>query len=98
MQEAKLGIGSPAPIAVHAGVHAVMVLAAVAWIRPDWRLAGAAAAIEFGTQLVIDFAKMRLGVRYPALADPSVGSFWYLFGADQLAHAFVLLGIAVLVL
>lgn len=98
MQEAKIGKGPVGWIAAHAGVHGVLVLAAVAWLRPDWRLALSAAGIEFATHLGIDYSKMWLGVRFPALADPAGGSFWVLFGADQLAHALVLLGIAVLAL
>ena len=97
MRDAKAGIGPAWPIAVHAAVHGILVPGAVAVVRPSWRLLAAVAAIEFATHLLIDFAKMRLGVRYRVLQDPAGGPFWYLFGVDQLSHGLVLLGIAALV-
>ncbi len=98
MREAKAGIGPAWPIALHAVVHGILVLGAVAVVRPfSWRLLAGAAAIEYATHLLIDFAKMRLVVRYRILQNPAGGPFWYLFGVDQLSHALVLLGIAALV-
>ena len=98
MQEAKTGARSPGPIAAHAAVHALLVVGAVAAVRPAWAPLLAAAGLEFLSHAVIDFAKMRVAVGRPALLDPEGAPFWYLFGVDQLGHGLVLVGIAALVL
>jgi len=99
MQEAKL-TGTPiGPIALHALIHAALVgMAVVAIARPLPMIALGAVAIEFWTHFGLDWLRGRLGARRPELGDPSRQVFWTAFGLDQLAHALVLLGIAVLVL
>lgn len=98
MREAKTGLRSPGLIAAHAGVHTVLVFAAVGLVLRSWRLALLAAAIEFLTHFALDFAKMKLGGRFEVLRDPYRDPYWYAFGADQLAHALVLVAIATTVL
>lgn len=98
MQEAKSGVRPPGPIVAHAAVHGLLVLAAVATVRPAWGLLAGAAVVEFATHLLFDWTKMRLGARFPALRDPDDGPFWRLHGLDQLAHALVLVAIAAWVL
>ena len=98
MQEAKVGARPPGLIAAHAAVHAILTLGAVAAIVSDWSLVLTAAAVQFGTHLIIDYTKMKLGVRYATFQDPESGPYWYLFGADQLAHQLVLVAIAAMVL
>lgn len=98
MQAAKTGNGRAAWIAAHAGVHAVLVLAAVAAVRRQPTLLLAAAGIEFATHLLMDVIKMKLTRSYAALRDPTRGPFWHLHGFDQLIHGLVLVGIAALVL
>jgi len=95
MQQAK-SLGRPVgPIAVHAMVHAVLVAVAVALAAsPGLRVVGAAAAIEFGTHLAIDWTRGRLGARIPALSDSGDQEFWTALGLDQLAHGLVLVAIA----
>jgi hypothetical protein len=98
MQAAK-GAGNPlTPILAHAMVHATLVLIAVwAIAATSWSLVVAAAGIELGTHFAIDAFRARLGVRLPAVRDPSRRTHWYVFGVDQLLHGLVLLWIVVLV-
>ena len=98
MQEAKAGVRPPGPIVTHAAVHGLLVLAAVAVVRPVWGLLLGAAVVEFATHLLFDWTKMRLGARFPTLQDPADGSFWRVHGLDQLAHGLVLVAIAAWVL
>lgn len=98
MLEAKSTAKAPGWILLHAGVHGALVALAV-WgaVRPGWSLIAAAFGIELATHFAIDAARARLGVRVPALGDPSRRSFWHFLGFDQLLHGLVLVGIAVLV-
>lgn len=98
MQAAKVGNGRAAWIAAHAGVHAVLVVAAVAVVRLEPTLLFAVAGIEFATHLMMDVIKMRLTRSSEALRDPTRGPFWHLHGFDQLIHGLVLVGIATLAL
>ena len=98
MREAKSGSRGPGLIAAHAGVHAVLVSAAVWLVTRSLSLALLAAGIEFVTHFAFDFTKMKLGRRFEILRDPGRDPYWYLFGADQLAHALVLVAIAATVL
>lgn len=98
MLDAKVGKGPLWLIGAHAAVHAALVTTAVLIVRPSAEAALTAAAVQLVTHFLIDFVKMRVTVSYASLQDPSQGAFWSVFGADQLAHMFVLLGIAVLVL
>ena len=97
MQDAK-ATGSPVGlIAAHALIHAILVALAVALAAgPGWAMVGAAAAIEFGTHLAIDWTRGKVGAAIPALADSGDQEFWTALGLDQLAHGLVLVGIAAL--
>ncbi len=99
MLEAK-SVGKPlGPIASHAAIHGVLVGLAVALVvRPGPGLIGMAALVEFGAHLAIDWVRGRLGGHWPTLSDPADQAYWTALGLDQLAHAFVLIGIAALVL
>ncbi len=94
MQEAKAGVRPPGLIIVHAAIHGLLVGLAVTITLGSWRLAAAAAGIEFALHFAIDFAKMKTGLRFPILRDSTNDPFWYFLGLDQLAHGLVLLGIA----
>lgn len=98
MQDAK-AIGTPlGPIVVHAMIHAILVAVAVALAAaPGWAMVGAAAAIEFGTHLGIDWTRGKVGAAIPELADSGDPEFWTALGLDQLAHGLVLVGIAALI-
>jgi hypothetical protein len=98
MREAKIGLRPAGPIAMHAGVHTVLVFAAVWAVLRSPGLALIAAAIEFPTHLAIDYGKMRLGARFEAVRAPTGDPFWYAFGVDQWAHCLVLVVIAASVL
>jgi len=99
MQEAK-AVGKPVgPIAAHAGVHGILVGAAVTVVSwPGASLLLAAVAVEFVTHLAIDWSRGRMGGRHPELASPQAQPFWTALGLDQLLHYLVLLGITLLVL
>lgn len=80
------------PIAVHAGVHGVLMAAAVGLL--GW---GSAAAlwvlgIEWGTHFIIDVSKGRLQARFPHLNDAGQSAYWALFGLDQWLHQAVIVG------
>ncbi len=99
MQEAKANGGPLRPIAAHALVHTFLVTAIVAvLVGTAGALLAAVAALEFGTHFALDAFRARLGRRVPAFKDPGRNSFWYMLGADQLAHGLVLVGVAALAL
>ena len=95
MQDAK-AVGSPiAPIGGHALIHAALVgLAVLIIVRPEMKIVGAAAAIEFWSHVGIDWMRGKLGAKYPSLSDPSRQAFWTALGIDQLLHGLVLVWIA----
>jgi len=99
MQRAKANGGPMGPIVAHAAVHGVLVgIAVLVVVRPSLSVVGLAAGVEFVTHFTIDAARARIGARVPVLNDPSSNPFWWALGVDQLLHALVLIGIAVLVL
>ena len=99
MQAAKRDGKPLGPIALHALVHAALVgVAVVAIARPMPMLALAAVAVEFWTHLGIDWYRGRLSSRHEALRDTDGRLYWSVLGLDQLAHALVLVVIAVLAL
>ena len=98
MQDAKVSGNPLGPIAAHALIHAILVALAVALAAgPGWAMVGAAASIEFGTHLGIDWTRGKLGAEIPALADSGDQQFWTALGLDQLAHGLVLVGIVALI-
>lgn len=99
IRRAKAEGGPAGPIAAHAGVHAALVgLAVLVVSGPPASVVALAAGFEFATHFGIDFARARLGVRVPALADMRSNPFWWTLGIDQLLHALVLVGVAFIVL
>jgi hypothetical protein len=99
MQAAK-AVGRPiGPIAAHGLVHALLVTLVV-WVMatPAFHVLVGAAVLEFSSHFCIDGLRGRLSRGRPELSDPSRGPFWMAVGLDQLAHAFVLIGVAALVL
>ena len=98
MLEAKATGRSLSWIAGHAGVHALLVGAAVALIvRPDAELLLAAVAVQLATHFLIDTGRAKLCVRFPSCGTTSHDAYWYLLGLDQMLHALVLVSIVVLV-
>jgi Protein of unknown function (DUF3307) len=86
-------------IAAHAAVHTLLIaIVIVAVVFPAWTILLLAAAIQFVTHFTLDAGRARLGRRFPAMNDPLRSRFWQVLGVDQLAHALVLIGLAVLVL
>lgn len=86
-------IGSPwFPIFQHAMVHALL-MCAWAW----WAIGLPAAVVTYGivltTHFGIDILKGKLNVWFPKLKSPSNPFHWYVFGADQLLHILVIIGI-----
>ncbi len=99
MQRAKANGGPMGPIAAHAMVHGVLVgLAVLIVLRPSLQIVALAASLEFLAHFAIDATRARIGLRVPALRDPSSNPFWWALGLDQLLHGLVLIGIAILVL
>lgn len=99
IRQAKAEGGPMGPIAVHAGVHALLVgLAIVAVARPSASILGVAVGAEFVTHFAIDATRARIGARIPALSNWHSNPFWWALGLDQLLHGLVLIGIAYLVL
>lgn len=95
MRAAKSGEGPVGGIVAHAGVHAGLVLVALALARVPWTLVLGGAGVELVTHFGIDWGRMRIGVGRPGLQDPGRDAFWRLLGLDQLAHGIVLMAIAV---
>ena len=50
--------------------------------------------LEIGTHFIIDLLKGRLNGWFPQLQSPANKYHWYVFGADQFLHQFVILLIA----
>lgn len=99
IRRAKAEGGPMGSIALHAGVHAVLVgLAVFAVVRPSASILGLAVGTEFATHFAIDAVRARIGVRIPALTNWNSNPFWWALGLDQLLHGLVLIGIAFLVL
>lgn len=98
MQEAK-GAGGPAgPILEHAAIHALLTAAIVAIVaRPEAGVVALAGGVQLATHFALDAGRGRLSRKFPALSDPRGQAFWTALGADQLAHALVLVWITALV-
>ncbi len=86
-------LGKPVlPILVHAGVHAILigiVLSFFVSIKTPlfWNLV----LFELYTHFLIDVLKGRMNGWFPSLQNPANKFFWYIFGADQLAHSIVII-------
>ncbi len=97
MQEAKARGRPQRLIAAHAAVHAVLTGVAVALVvglQPS--VLALVVGVQFVTHWGLDAFRARLGIRFPALADPGENAFWTGLGLDQLAHGLVLLAISLI--
>lgn len=89
-------IGSPwGPIYDHALVHGTLMMIWV-WWQVGFGMAAATWAIETMSHFGIDVLKGKLNVWYPSLRNPANPFHWYVFGADQLMHILVIIGITVI--
>lgn len=70
------------PLAIHCGVHAIMTLAIVCWIKPSvWWLA----PLDFFVHFTMD--RIKAGPRYLGrFGDLKSKAFWVTFGLDQMVH------------
>lgn len=70
------------PLGIHSGVHALMTLAIVLFVRPElWYLAVLDFIIHFFTD------RLKAGPRYFGRYDNlNSKAYWVLFGADQMVH------------
>lgn len=95
MQKAKADGGPMWVIATHAAVHGLLSGLAVALVAGfSLSLLASVVGLQFLTHFGLDAFRTRLGVRVPAVADPSRNVYWTALGLDQLAHGLVLLAIA----
>ncbi len=69
---------------LHAGLHAIGTLAAIAVARPSPAIAAVVLAAEFAVHYNVDWAKEQLLRR--AGWPRTDGRYWAVFGADQLIH------------
>lgn len=98
MQVAKAAGGPLGPILEHAAIHALITAAVVAlFARPPAEAVALAGGIQLVTHFLLDAGRGRASRLYPALTDSTRQAFWTALGADQLAHALVLVWIAALV-
>ena len=80
------------PIAVHAGVHAVLMAFVVGALGWGLLAMGGIFMVEWGTHFLIDVGKGRLQAAYPALSQSQNPYHWWLFGLDQWLHQAVIVG------
>lgn len=73
------------PLALHAATHASITLALCLMSRPElWWLA----LVDGGSHFVID--RIKAGPRWLGrFNDKNAAPFWWVLGADQMAHHFV---------
>lgn len=82
------------PIAYHALVHALLMLAfLIISTRIDLKLFYAI-IFQFATHFIIDTLKGRMNGWFPSLQSPANKWHWVLFGFDQLLHAIVIIVMA----
>lgn len=99
MQEAKAAGGPLGPILEHAAIHALITAAIVALLaQPPAGTVALAGGIQLATHFLLDAGRGRASRLYPVLSDSRRQAFWTALGADQLAHALVLVWITALVL
>ena len=91
-------LGRPVmPIVLHAAVHAWLMLLVLAvfdgfgWIAIHHDTIALLFLFQLVSHSLIDLLKGRLNGWFPSLADPRSPAHWCVFGADQLAHALVIL-------
>lgn len=90
-------LGTPLfPILVHAGVHALFFFIAVLALH-GIELALLAAAIQLPTHFALDTIKGKMNIWFPVLQSNENRFHWWVLGADQMLHQFVIIGTAALV-
>lgn len=89
--------GSPFfPIAVHAAVHAALMLVVLLFFIP-FAFALKLAALQWICHFAIDVWKGKMGVWFPVFVNSANKNFWMLFGFDQFLHQLVILIMAWLI-
>jgi hypothetical protein len=84
--------GTPlSPILSHAGVHSVLMWAALLAFGVSLEVANCLALVQWFSHFGIDWLKGRLNVWFFSLTDATKPAHWAVFGADQLAHSLVIL-------
>lgn len=85
-------LGKPlAPIFIHASIHMILVQIVLICFISDWFLIIELMALQLFSHWGIDVLKGRLNGWYPTLQSPANKFHWYMFGADQMLHQFVLI-------
>lgn len=77
-------------IALHAGVHAVLMSGVLLACGTSLQLVALLFAIEFASHFIIDYAKGLVGRCFPVCADVQKKAFWVVYGLDQLLHLLVI--------
>jgi hypothetical protein len=84
------------PILVHAGVHAILFFIAILALH-GFEMALLAAAIQLPTHFAIDVFKGKMNGWFPELQSIENKFHWWVFGADQMLHQWVIIGITSIV-
>ena len=82
-------------IVTHAASHAVAMLLAMLLLQVPREDALMMALAQVTTHAVIDTVKCGIGLRWPC--DQTVKRYWILFGADQLLHQAVIVGMVLVI-
>lgn len=82
LQKSRPGWDFVPPLAIHAGVHAALTLAACLYVKPDaWWLA----VLDFVVHFTMD--RIKAGPRYLGrFHDIRTRAYWISFGLDQMVH------------
>lgn len=78
------------PIFIHALVHAILFFVSV-WCLYDLDKAIFAGILQWTSHFFIDLFKGKLNYFFRQLEDPTNKFHWWVFGADQLLHHFIIL-------
>ena len=80
---------------LHAGIHGLGTIAALAWFGLDWKLVFGLAVADMAVHYHIDFAKENiLKIKGWTIA---VREFWWALAADQFLHHLTYLAIAAII-
>lgn len=93
MIRAKADGRKPWPIAVHAGIHALLVGACLATFGIGGMTVLVMMALELITHFIIDTGKAWLTASSALLRDNKRKPYWMLYGFDQLLHQMVVVAI-----
>ena len=86
------------PILLHAGVHAMLMVLALALFGISFQGCAEAFLIELVSHFIIDTAKSKLSIMYEVLRDNTHKPYWMVYGFDQLLHILVVVAIIALCL